>query len=82
MFSYHIFSVLNVHFGEFQKHLVQEKIIIIILSGKKRKTRKLAIKCVQNFSMGGNEGSLRHLHCFKDMRISVAEQMCFSSELL
>ena len=24
--------------------------------------------------MGGNEGNLRHLHCIKDMRISVAEQ--------
>lgn len=24
--------------------------------------------------MGGNEGSLRHLHCIKDMRISIAEQ--------
>lgn len=24
--------------------------------------------------MGGSEGSLRHLHCIKDMRISIAEQ--------
>lgn len=28
---------------------------------EKRKARKLDIKCVQNFSVGENEGSLRQL---------------------